>query len=87
MDKAHILGLEFIIMSYEITQVSIALFAIFLSVSTWYLTGDVLPAYVGSVIAALILISYFYYFKLNLSKLSVNVNPEETTFEKKSKKK
>ncbi len=64
-------------MTYEITQIGIALFAIFLSASTWYLTGDPIPVFVGGIIAALILISYIYYYKLGQFKLSFNINPEE----------
>ncbi len=62
-------------MSFEVTQISIAMFSIFLGVSTWYLTGDVLPAFISIVIAGLMVLSYLYYYKFNQFRLNVNVNP------------
>ena len=62
-------------MSYEVIQISIAMFSIFLGVSTWYLTGDMLPGFISAITAILMILSYLYYYRFNQFRLNVNVNP------------
>jgi hypothetical protein len=62
-------------MSYPVAEISIAMFTVFLGASTWYLTGDVLPAFIGVIAATLMVLSYLYFYTFNRFRLMVNVNP------------